>query len=530
MDDPLIGSTLGSYQVISHIAQGGMARIYLALQPSLNRHIALKVLLPQFTLEQEFLQRFRREALSAARLNHPNIVHVYDAGEEHGYHYIAMEFVDGGTLEDRLEAAPGQPLPPDFILSVMDQVCAALDYAHANGVVHRDIKPSNILLKQDGRAVLSDFGIAKAFEGTQWVKTMSIIGTPEYMSPEQAQGQAVDHRTDIYSLGVILYQMLTGRVPFQAETPWAVIHQHIYEPLPPIQQVNPGVPAPLAQVVHQALDKEPGRRYARAGDLAMAVRSTMPHELPSLAREAVTSAPVSMPSPSSPPAVTPLGAATDILLPGARPQAPEVPITPPPVAEKPPVAPTTRPRRRSRVFPLLAGGVTLGGLLCCLTLSGVGAAAAVFGLGGFWSPVTRETSPTSIEATVTEVQPTASNKPGIVPAVTETPSPTTRAQTPAVTVTAVPTRTVSKPTITPTIIKATAMVTRTATATPRPTQPPPPTSPPPPPTSPPPPPPPTSPPPPPPTSPPPPPPTSPPPPPPTSPPPPPPTAPPPPPP
>ncbi len=265
----LVGKTLGQYQIISVLGTGGMAIVYKAYQPSLERYIALKVLFPHFT-GSEFVARFKREALAAARLSHPNIVHIYDAGEADGYYYIAMEYIEGGTLKDRLDERNHEPLDGITILQVVQGIGSALEYAHHQGIIHRDIKPANIMFAADNRVVLADLGLAKFFEATDLTQMTALIGTPYYMSPEQARSQSVDARSDIYSFGVVIYEMLTGRVPFASETPWMAIHQHIYEAPPPVRQLNPVVTEAVAQVVEKALAKDPAARYQHVSALVHA--------------------------------------------------------------------------------------------------------------------------------------------------------------------------------------------------------------------------------------------------------------------
>ena len=267
--DSLVGKMLGQYQIMGVLGKGGMATVYKAYQPSLERNIALKVLFPHFA-QPEFVARFKREALAAGRLSHPNVVHIYDAGEAAGYYYIAMEYIEGGTLKDRLDERGHAPLDSQAISQVVQGVGGALEYAHRQGIVHRDIKPANIMFTKDNRVVLADLGLAKFFEAADLTQMTALIGTPFYMSPEQARSQAVDARSDIYSFGVVIYEMLTGRVPFEAETPWMAIHQHIYETPPPIRQLNPVVSEAVAQVVEKALAKEPKERYQHVEDLVQA--------------------------------------------------------------------------------------------------------------------------------------------------------------------------------------------------------------------------------------------------------------------
>jgi serine/threonine protein kinase len=268
----LVGKTLGKYQIVGEIGRGGMAVIYKAWQPSLGRYVALKVLSPFLQKDKDFIARFHREARAAAKLNHPNIVNILDAGEAEGINYIAMEYIDGESLRDIL--ARGR-LDATTAASIVAQIASALDYAHSQGVVHRDIKPSNILIDRRGRVVLTDFGIARAVGFSRLTQTGALVGTPEYMSPEQAEGLEIDHRTDIYSLGVVLYNMLTGRVPFEGTTPQAVLYGHVHKRPTPPSQLNPRISRDVEAVVLRALAKNKARRYQRAGELASALQAAV---------------------------------------------------------------------------------------------------------------------------------------------------------------------------------------------------------------------------------------------------------------
>jgi serine/threonine-protein kinase len=240
----------------------------------LNLPIALKVLLAVFAQNQELVTRFQREARSAARLDHPNIVRIYDMGKADGFYYIAMEYLERGSLEQEIVRLrkSGEVTPPARAIDVIRQVAQGLEYAHSNGIIHRDVKPSNILLRDNGQPVLTDLGIALVMKATRLTRTAISIGTPEYMSPEQVGGRRIDHRSDIYSLGVVLYELLAGQRPFQGETPWALIHQHVYEPAPLLEQVNPRLPRSVCEVVHKSLAKKPAARYQTAGEMAEALR------------------------------------------------------------------------------------------------------------------------------------------------------------------------------------------------------------------------------------------------------------------
>jgi hypothetical protein len=265
----LIGQTLGQYRIIEHIGQGGMATVYKAYQPSLDRYVAVKVLPPYFAHEPGFAMRFTREARAIARLNHPNILSIYDFGQEGDLSYIVMKFVEAGTLKDIMD---DEPLPLDVTADIIRQIAGALDHAHQRGILHRDVKPSNVLLDEGRWVLLADFGLAKMVEGSVALTGSGVgVGTPAYMAPEQGRGEQVDARADIYSLGVVLYEMLTGQVPFQAETPMAVVIKHITDPLPLPRSVNPGLPEAVERVILKALAKNSNDRFASTEQMADAL-------------------------------------------------------------------------------------------------------------------------------------------------------------------------------------------------------------------------------------------------------------------
>jgi formylglycine-generating enzyme required for sulfatase activity/Tfp pilus assembly protein PilF/tRNA A-37 threonylcarbamoyl transferase component Bud32 len=255
-----VGMRLGGYQVMEQIGQGGMATVCKAYQPSMDRYVAIKILPRHFTEDESFVGRFSQEARTLARLEHPHILPVYDYGEQEGITYLVMRYVEAGTLKD-LIAREG-PIDVKEAARIVGQVADALDCGHSQGVIHRDIKPSNVLIDQYGNTFLTDFGIAKLVaETAHFTATGAVIGTPAYMSPEQGMGDPVDARSDIYSLGVVLYQLVTGRVPFQAETPLAVLLKHLNAPLPPPRQIRPDLPAAVERVILKALAKSPDDRY-----------------------------------------------------------------------------------------------------------------------------------------------------------------------------------------------------------------------------------------------------------------------------
>ncbi len=268
------GSLIGPYQIVAPIAQGGMGVVYHARQPSLQRDVAIKILPTQFTQDAEFLARFERESRVLARLRHPNIVQVFDAGSSGEHHYIVMEYLPGGTLASELAALrkKNEALPIQKAVEIAKQIAQALEYAHQKGVVHRDIKPSNILIADDGRYVLSDFGIVTDSTNTKITRTLQTLGTPEYMSPEQANGLSVDRRSDVYSLGVVLYEMLTGAPPFSGGNALSVLNKHLTAPPPSLSKIRVGIPSWLQSIVQKTLEKQPERRFQTAAELAAALQ------------------------------------------------------------------------------------------------------------------------------------------------------------------------------------------------------------------------------------------------------------------
>ena len=267
------GFTLGRYELRHRIAQGGMAEVYLAYDRRVRRQVAIKVL---YGRDVSFVRRFEREALAVGALSHNHILPLYDFGEQSPWYYLVMPYVEGGTLRDYL--IKRKQITLEEAASFVDQIASALQYAHDCGVVHRDVKPSNILLRQDGYAYLVDFGLAKALMGAESLTSEgAMVGTPEYMAPEQSNGES-NYRSDIYSLGVILYQMLTGRVPFMAESPVAISLKHIQTtPISP-SKLNSEIPPAIEEVILKAMSKDPAQRYQQAQELAAAYWKALQHE------------------------------------------------------------------------------------------------------------------------------------------------------------------------------------------------------------------------------------------------------------
>jgi serine/threonine protein kinase len=292
MDNLQPGQMLGAYRIINKIGQGGMASVYKAYQPSMDRNVAIKVLPSQLAESQEFTARFQQEARIIARLEHPHILPVFDYGESDGVTYFVMRYLEAGTLKNKMEASP---LSWNEIDRLFTQLAEALGYAHSHGVVHRDLKPANALVDEQGNLFLTDFGIAKLLESAspRLTQTDAIMGTPAYISPEQAKALPVDKRSDIYSLGIILYEMVTGRVPFVADTPLAVILKHVSDPLPLPSVIKSDIPESIERVILKSLAKEPEDRYSSAAEFLNAWKRALEE------KDIVRRAPERIPTPAS---------------------------------------------------------------------------------------------------------------------------------------------------------------------------------------------------------------------------------------
>ncbi len=356
-----IGQTIGGYRIIEQIGLGGMATVYKAYQPSMDRYVAFKIISTHLTQDPAFIKRFEQEAKVIARLEHLHILPVHDYGEKDGCLYLVMRFIQGGTLKERMQ---GGPLSLDEARRVVTQVGSALEYAHQRGVIHRDLKPSNILIDSQGDCYLSDFGIAKMAEGTLGLTGSGVVGTPHYMAPEQGQSLKVDHRADIYAMGIVVYEMVTGRVPFDAETPFAVVLKHLTEPLPLPRALRPDLPEEVERVILKALAKDPADRYQSMHDLITAFE------------QAVSAAPIRDSGIAAPPPVVPRA------VPGRT-------GTPPPRPAK-----TQRP-----IWPLVVGGAALLGLMV------VGLAVAGLVMSGLLIGGRRPAAPPAADLTAS-IQPT----------------------------------------------------------------------------------------------------------------------------
>lgn len=473
----LVGRRLGRYEIQQEIGRGGMARVYRAHDTLLQRPVAIKVLASHLSIDPEFAQRFEREAITAANLHHPAIVTIYDVGEQDGLHYIAMEFVQGRTLHDILDDRDALGL--GYAVSILEPVGRALDYAHSRGSVHRDVKPHNILIDSEGRVLLTDFGIAQRPEADRerLTRTGVFMGTPEYISPEQAEGRRVDGRSDLYSLGVVAYEIITGRVPFSGATPQLLI-AHTQTPPPPPSRIAPHVPPELDAVLGRALHKNPLARFSNAATFVEALRDVARHygiplasvpQIADLIRPPDSSAghptvslgsgqtpagsyPPAVAPPAAPPQPTPRASApppalqrpaeppTAVRHPGVPPagtrrprmSSPGPPVPPAPPPDQDNVAPRPQPRRGGRhrtptaqlVALALLGGLLLALLVVILTRNDADGTA----------PVPSPTlpvfdTPTGLPAEV--VQPTATPElPTLVPLPSPAPLPTEVPPTP----------------------------------------------------------------------------------------------------
>jgi len=271
----LLGQQVDQYRILQHIARGGMADVYLAEDVDLERHVALKVMLDVLAAaDPQFAERFRREAQIVAKLNHPNIVQVYAVGQTpEGQPYIAMQFIEGGALRDKLKelAEREKLLTTEQGLNIVRYIALALGAAHQAEIVHRDLKPANVLIRPDGSPVLVDLGIAAVRGGAKLTQTGSVIGTPAYMSPEQVRGQAIDGRADLYALGVILYEILAGMRPFDADESIAVLHKQVYEEPFPLRSFRPDLSPQTLQLVETAMQKDPAHRFQSAPEMVKAI-------------------------------------------------------------------------------------------------------------------------------------------------------------------------------------------------------------------------------------------------------------------
>jgi serine/threonine protein kinase len=292
----LIDKTLGKYKVLEHLGHGGMSEVYKGQHEQLDRMVAVKVLHPFLADEEGFVVRFKREARIVATLRQQNIVQVFDFdyNEELGIYYMVMEYIDGPTLKTRLNDGP---LPVEVVARIGIAIAEALEYAHQRGMVHRDVKPANIMFISDEQPVLTDFGIAKMLSLSELTATGAMVGTPAYMAPEVGIGKVGTAASDIYSLGVVLFQAVAGRLPFESDSPMGIVMQHINDPPPPLSRFVPSIPASFEEIVHRALEKQPDARFSRVADMADALRQVIGADAANGSAAALPSIPVVAPTP-----------------------------------------------------------------------------------------------------------------------------------------------------------------------------------------------------------------------------------------
>jgi len=435
------GTTLGNYQIVEKIGAGGMGAVYKAYQPSLGRYVAIKVLPPQTAGDPAFSERFAQEARAVGKLRHPNIVTAFDFTQQDDVAYLVSDYIDGGTLADQL----GTPLPLEYAMGILGPIAAALDYAHARGIVHRDIKPQNVLMTREGTPVLTDFGLAKIVgPGSGMTQAGSLMGTADYMAPELAGGaEAAGPAADQYALGIIAYQMLVGRHPFPSDNPLSALMAHVNKPVPLPSQLGVVLPPGVEAALIRALAKKPEERFARSGDFVRALAGSQYSLPPTSAAATAFAAPAISPSqppivPTTPPAAaaSPFVSPSDLVSPVAR-----VAPPPPPVTEPTIVAPAvaggaaaaviTAPKARGR-FPwrraIVPGILVL--VLAILVLRGGGERNAAQGRTNApqrtaQQTVAPTTAPTVAPTTASTVAPTIA--PTVAPTVAPTARPTATA-------------------------------------------------------------------------------------------------------
>ncbi|GAB4581223.1 MAG: hypothetical protein Fur0022_39700 [Anaerolineales bacterium] len=440
-----IGYSLNNrYKIEQELGAGGMSAVYKATDPNLKRVVAVKLVHPHLSRDPEFVRRFETEAAAVAQLRHPNIIQVFDFNHDGDTYYMVLEFVPGETLQARLKRLnnANRKLSLEEIVKYASQVCDATDYAHKRGLVHRDIKPANVMLDIQGNAILMDFGIVRIIGGTEHTATGAVVGTALYMAPEQIRGEHPDHRADIYSLGVMLFEMAGGRPPFNSDSAMTIMMMHLNDPVPDIGELNPNVPFALKTIIHKALEKNPNNRYQTAAEMAADLRGLLD------AKPGAFTATVAAPPPT-PPAATavqtgtrPPARATASPPSGTAPPSPAVALRP---GSVPPAAKPGIPRPA-----LIAGGIGIV-LFFCL-LASIALAPRV--LSRF--ALTTDATPTSETTLATE---TPSGALLVTSPPTETASPTsTITQTPPPTSTATPPPPTPTPTIPPTATPSTPYV------------------------------------------------------------------------
>ena len=458
-------SIAGRYEIEELMGQGGMSAVYKANDPNLKRVVAVKLIHDHLSSDPGFVGRFEEEAAAIAQLRHPNIVQVFDFDVEEGTYYMVMEFIPGETLQEQLKRLNevDRSMEIEDVVEYLIHICEASDYAHDRGLIHRDIKPANIMLSVQKQAILMDFGIAKIIGGQQHTATGAVVGTAQYMSPEQIKGEQLDRRSDIYSLGVTLFEMVSGHPPYEADSAMTLMMMHINDPVPDVKQLNPDVPPQLIAVINKSLAKNKEERYQTAGEMATALRGVLgePAEVPPAAAAAVVSDATVIeealpeveepePEPAQSPDATVVEAAVVAGAAQAAQQAvqpePEVQqTTAEPVTQTPPAPPTTPPPPTAEadegggIFGIKPLYLIIGGVVLIVIILAVIFGGSLLGGGGDDGLPVAVASPTEVEEII-EVTPSPTST------ATETPTlaPPTETFTPTVspTITLTPTQTV----------------------------------------------------------------------------------------
>ena len=456
-----IGKKLSNrYLIEEMLGQGGMSAVYKASDPNLKRVVAIKLIHSHLSNDPDFVQRFEEEASGVAQLRHQGIIQVYDFNKDGDDYYMVMEFVPGETFQEHLKRLnkDGRQLPVQKVAEYMADICDAVDYAHRRGMIHRDIKPANLMLSMNDQAILMDFGIAKIVGGQRHTATGAVVGTAMYMSPEQIRGERADRRTDIYSLGVTLFEMISGRPPFQADSAMTLMMMHINDPVPDPKKVNPSVPDDLVAVINKALAKNPDERYQTAAEMAAALRkvsarlrSGFSAQMPVPDATIVEQAPLPIPAPEAtvyevprrdpevdvstegtvvenatrPSISTSTGSSTGVAAAGAVESAVAKPV---PVPMPPAPASEARATKPKLAWPMLVGGA-VG--LACLLFGGIFLVNNLLNRGN--TPATEpvvapivDTTETATATQAPEATPTseATSAPTLTPTITTTPTET----------------------------------------------------------------------------------------------------------
>jgi len=457
-----IGKSLsGRYQIEELLGQGGMSSVYKATDPNLKRVVAVKMIHPHLSNDPDFVKRFEEEATAVAQLRHPGIIQVYDFNSDDDTYYMVLEFVPGETIQDHLKRlnADDRRLSVTKALEYIADICDAVDYAHQRGMIHRDIKPANLMLNVMGQAILMDFGIAKIVGGQRHTATGAVVGTAMYMAPEQITGENPDRRADIYSLGITLFEMLSGRPPFEADSAMTLMMMHVNDPVPDLRNLNPDVPDALIPVINKALTKDPNDRYQSAAQMAAALRNALEQiktgvstaaPLATLGATTIEEQDVTSTSPGAtvveestiPPVVPGATYVEPVSIPATSSEETQVEAAPPPPPPNagrtgegsastggPATGSVPTPAAKSKILglsiPVLVGG---GIVLLCLLGGGIFMASRLFG-GGPAAPATEE--PTTVVVN-TDV-PTETSTPEMTPTLAEptvTPTETTVPYTP----------------------------------------------------------------------------------------------------